>query len=408
MKVVNIFVFLLCISITALTIPSMIPNVTAISVFLVAFALLFNVFFKSHDLGDTVEKNLSVKSVNFSNLSIPLLSLSMLFMYLFFNSFSVNSNVYANFNLFVLHALFLLFLVNTKEHIINYVKAYIFLAIIMSACGVLAQLIVLTGLNPDGSYVNLGELTNGAYSRDRGNEFSYLFPYKLGLILTGDGTFSYGGFSFYRISGWAHEPTSATIFIAPAILLLIHSRIIKNNLFRLFGIVVLIVFWLFAMAVGSIIAFMILYSLLGLTTLYIKYFPKKLSLLLLVGFVLISPILMYFYDSIFSAEILLSKFSFESHTMRVAIDNLTWFMPDENKTTVYYLTHLFLWVNIFIFLYVALIGIISRKFVDVISLILFYLILHTMKGSQESVFVLIFIFFWFYIAHFSIKFENND
>ena len=384
----------------------MVPNIMAISVFLISLALLFNAFFKSHDSTYLDVKKITSKTVNFSNLSIPILVLLVLFLFLFFSSFSINSNINANFNLFVLHALFLLFIVNTKEHLVDYIKAYILLAIVMSFCGVLAQLIVETGLNPAGSYVNLGELTNGAYSRDRGNDFSYLFPFKLGLILTGDGTFSYGAFSFYRISGWAHEPTSASLFIAPAILLLIHSKIIKNILYRYIGLAILIIFWLFTMAIGSIIAFMILYAILGITTLHIKYFPKTLSLVLLVGFVLMLPTLMYFYDSIFSAEILLSKFSFESHTMRVAIDNLTWFMPDENKTTIYYMTHLFLWTNIFIFLYVSITGIISRKFIDVNSLVLFYLVLHSMKGSQESVFVLIFIFFWLYVAHFSIQFEK--
>ena len=386
----------------------MVPNIVAISVFLISFALLFNAFFKSHDLRYIEEKKITSKTVNFSNLSIPILVLLVLFLNLFFISFSPNSNINANFSLFVLHALFLLFIINTQEHIVVYIRAYILLAIVMSFCGVLAQLIVETGLNPAGSYVNLGELTNGAYSRDRGNDFSYLFPFNLGLILTGDGTFSYGGFSFYRISGWAHEPTSATLFIAPAILLLVHSNIVKNILYRLIGLTILLIFWLFAMAVGSIMAFIILYAILGITTLHIKYFPKKLSLLLLVGFILLMPIVLYFYESIFSTQILLSKFSFESHTMSVAIDNLTWFMPDENKTTTYYLSHLFLWVNIFIFLYVSITGIISKKFIDVNSLVLFYLVLHTMKGSQESVFLLIFIFFWLYVAHFSIHLENDE
>jgi hypothetical protein len=407
MKALNVSVFLLSISITALTIPSMVPNISAVAVFILFVAILFNVFFKSHHLKLIDEVNHSLDKVNFSNLSVPLLSLLMLFLFLFFNSFNAHSNINASFNLFVLQVLFLLFLVNTKEHLLLYIRAYIFLAIIMALCGVLAQLIVVLGFNPDGAYVNLGELTNGAYSRDKGNDFSYLFPYKLGLILTGDGTFSYGPLRFYRISGWAHEPTSATLFIAPAILLLIHSNIIKNYLYRIFGLIVLIIFWLFAMAVGSIAAFIILYSLLGLTTLYIKYFPKKLSLIMLVGFIGVSPIIIYFSDLIFSAEILLSKFSFESHTMSVAIENLTWFMPDENKTTIYYFTHLFLWVNIFIFLYVSIIGIISKRFVNVNSLILFYLVLHSMKGSQESVFVLVFMFFWFYIAHFAIDFKKK-
>jgi hypothetical protein len=407
MKLFNMIVFLLLISITALVIPSMIPNITVVAVFLLSLALLFNAFFKSHDL-KLIDNNYSLNKLNFSNLSIPLLALSMLFFYLFFNSFNTYSNVDANFTLFILHALFLLFIVNTKEHLVHYIRAYILLAVVMATCGVLAQLIVEFGFNPHGSYINLSELTDGAYTRDRDKEFGYVFPYNLGLILTADGSFSYGGFSFYRISGWAHEPTSATLFIAPAILLLIHSNIIRNNLYRYFGLIVLIIFWLFAMAVGSIIAFIILYSLLGLTTLHIKYFPKKLSLLLIVGFITVLPILLFFSDSIFNTEILVSKFSFQSHTMSVAINNLTWFMPDENKPTTYYLSHLFLWINIFIFLYVSLIGIILKKFVDVNSLILFYLILHTMKGSQESVFVLIFIYFWFYVAYFAIEIEKDE
>ena len=156
------------------------------------------------------------------------------------------------------------------------------------------------------------------------------------------------------------------------------------------------------------LAFMILYCFVILTTLYIKYFPKKMSLIILLAIMTIIPFSLYYYDVIFILEILVSKFSFESHTMSVAIENLTWFMPDINKTAVYYLSHLFLWVNIFIFLYVGINGIISRKFIDVNSLVLLYLVLHTMKGSQESVFVLIFMFFWFYVAYFSVGYSKKN
>ena len=189
MKLFNTVVFLLAISITALTIPSMIPNVTFLIVFLLVVALLFNIFFMKHNIELIHPDYNKFNTISFSNLTLPIAALFCLFLYLFFKSFNELSNIYANANLFVMHALFLLFIVNTREHIVSYIKAYILLAVVMSTCGILAQLIVEAGLNPDGSYVNLGELTHGAYSRDTGSDSSYIFPYNLGLILVGDGKF---------------------------------------------------------------------------------------------------------------------------------------------------------------------------------------------------------------------------
>ena len=281
MKLFNVIIFLLSISISALTIPSMMPNISILAVFLLSVALMFNVFFQNNDAESMNYGFNTLSTMNFSNLTIPFMALFLLFLFLFLNSFNIHSNIYANVNLFVLHFLFLLFLVHTKNLIVLYIKGYILLAVVMSTCGILAQLIVEVGLNPDVSYVNLGELTHGSFSRDKGKELSYLFPYKLGFILTGAGTFNFGSFDFYRISGWAHEPTSATLFVSPAIILLIHSRIIQKNFYRYLALTPIVIFWIFAMAVGSLLAFMILYSFVVLTTLYIKYFPKKLSLIIL-------------------------------------------------------------------------------------------------------------------------------
>jgi hypothetical protein len=279
----------------------------------------------------------------------------------------------------------------------------------MSTSGVLANLLLIFDIvSPGSHYINLNDLTNGSFGRDRGMENSYVFPYFLGLILTGDGLFNIGGLNFYRISGWAHEPTSATLFIMPAALLLIHSNIFKNKFLRFGMLIMIATFWTFSMAVGSIIALIFIYIFYIISTLYINYFPKKISILTMLSILVLTMLVVFFSDFIVSASIFATKFGADSLTMQVAIKELTWFVPNANTKSVYYLVHISLWVIIAIFLFVALKGISTRKFVDVYSFILLYIIVHTMKGSQEGVFTLLFVFFWLFCAYYLISESEKD
>jgi hypothetical protein len=278
----------------------------------------------------------------------------------------------------------------------------------MSVFGLFSTFLMSSGLiNPENHYVNLSELTNNSFVRDLHMEDSYVFPYFLGLILTGDGLFDIAGHQFYRISGWAHEPTSASLFVAPAIILLLHSDIVKGWK-RIIALFIVILFWMAVFSVGSILAFLVLYSSIITSYVFIKLFPAKVSislLLLLITFVLG---FLYFYEGILSSSILTSKFDMSSNTVWVAVRELTWFVPNIEKTTGFYAGHLFNWVILLIFLITSLYALIYTKYINVYSVITLYLVIHTMKGSQDSVFLLPFAFFWFYMVVFSIYADSHS
>ena len=135
----------------------------------------------------------------------------------------------------------------------------------MSISGLIATLIVSLGfVDAYSNYVNISDLTNGSFTRDANATTSYLFPYNLGLILTGGGKLELLGYEFFRISGWAHEPTSATLFVVPSLILLIHTKVINNSIGRFSALLIISTFWFFSMSVGSFLALIILYSFIRL------------------------------------------------------------------------------------------------------------------------------------------------
>jgi hypothetical protein len=388
----------------------MIPKMSLLIIFLLALSIMLNIFFNKPE-----NYTSDFAHISYFQLVIPSIILLMLFGWLFVKS-SIedptgigDANIPANISIFVLHTLFLLFIVSAKDNINLFIKSYISIVFLMSIFGLLATILLSTGLiNPAEHYINLNELTHGSFVRDEKIEGSYVFPYFFGLILTGDGLFDFAGFQFYRISGWAHEPTSATLFVAPAIIMLIHSNIVENFYYRFGALLAIILFWLAAMAIGSFVAFFLLYSAVLLLHMFIKIFPKKISITLLLIMIVALPVMVYFSELISDSSILTSKFDFESETMGIAIRELTWFVPHDGKTTYFYLTHLFMWIIIGISLVVSLYGVINTKFPNPYALTLLYLVIHSMKGSQESVFVLTFLYFWLYLAIFNVFFDKKE
>ena len=149
----------------------------------------------------------------------------------------------------------------------------------MSVAGLTANFLVSFGfVDAYSNYFNISSATGGAFTRDAERVASYVFPYNLGFILTSGGKLDLLGFSFFRISGWAHEPTSATLFVAPAMILLLHTKIIANLITKISMLAVISVFWFFAMSIGSLLAFIMLYSFYLTATLFVKIFPLKLTL----------------------------------------------------------------------------------------------------------------------------------
>jgi hypothetical protein len=365
-------------------------------VVLLSFVILINVFFEKG-------KKDEFSVVNYSNVFIPILLIFFLALMLFFKSIE-GSRILPNVNLLVIHFLFLAFFINTKQYINDYIKAYIYLAFLMAICGLLADFLFVFNFVDEVRWsVNLNELSNGAYRRDMGREVSYLFPWNLGFILNGGNLYDFAGFQFYRISGWAHEPTSASLFIAPAIIFLIHSDIIKSSFKRLFMLSTIVTFWIFVIAVGSLAAFIVIYSVVLFAYLYTHYYPKKLSIFLFGFFIILAPFILINLETIFNSSIIFSKIDTNSDTFQTAVAQLTWAFPENFTSVSKYAFDIFLWAIILTMLSVAINGIIYRSFVDAKSLALLYLVVHSMKGSQESVFLLIFSFFWFYVSYYGEK-----
>jgi len=277
----------------------------------------------------------------------------------------------------------------------------------MALCSLIAIFLIYLGLvDTSGGFTNISDLTGGAFQRDFGEDNSYIFPYNLGFVLTGSGKMNLLGFSFFRISGWAHEPTSATLFIAPAIILLLHTKIITNTFLRLSALFIVGAFWFFAMALGSIFAFVILYFLYTTSILFIKIFPLKLSLFLFFGVLTLVLLGFYLLDDLVNSSLIISKVDFNSETFQTAIRRLNFFHPNNAISQATSFNYIMVYAIMFFFFFNIVYSLFSQKEYNAYALVVLYILIHTMKGSQDSVFVLIFPFFWFYVLHFSIP--NNQ
>tara|TARA_B110000008_G_scaffold279719_1_gene328178 strand:+ start:3273 stop:4523 length:1251 start_codon:yes stop_codon:yes gene_type:complete len=405
MLIFNSIVFLFTISISALVLPSILPKVSLIGVLLLAFAIILN---QSSGLGLSIKSNLGfVKKINYSNSLIPVMGIVLLCALLLSRYLSVTPNLISNATTLLLHLLFLAFIINTKDFLQTYLKAYVLFVFVMSACAIIALLIFSSGSCSDCGHVNISQMTNGSFNRDQYEINSYVFPYNLGFILTGSGKLNLLGVEFYRISGWAHEPTSATLFVVPAILLLIHSKVINNLFIRFFMLITVLLFWIAAMSVGSVLAMMILYSIYIVFNLYFKVFPLRLTLTVVLTVISTLLLIALYFEALQNSSVLTTKFNLEGHSMQTAISELLWFIPDDARYSLYhsdasfYIGQMAIWGIIFLFMWVVLYSLLFQKELNVYALILLYLIIHTMKGSQASVYTHIFAFFWFYMAFYS-------
>jgi hypothetical protein len=388
-------------SIYTTIIPSFVPKAASILLLLMGISIFTNEFFQKNQQKSEGQYDY----IDYGSVFLPMVVIFLLYIFVSLRFFDVTVNTGSNIVLIMSHLAFFIFLISTKDNIALYIKSYVFFVFTMSLSSLLMLILIYYGhIDIADHYFNLSDATNGSFSRDQGISNSYSFPYFLGLILTGSGQLDLIGYSFIRISGWAHEPTSVTLFISPAIILLAHGGVIKNSLLRFLMLVAILFFWFFAMSVGSMMAFSILYFLIVPLILFIKYFPLRLSLTLtfmaLIGIVLIP----FSIDLLINSSIFTTKFDFNSESLQKSISMLTWFIPDPNKSTVYYFSNLAMWLIIFIFIFTSIVGLSFDKnnFPGPYYLILLYIVIHSMKGSQETVYYLFFTFFWFYISYFEL------
>lgn len=407
MAILNIFTFLCSISITALILPSMVPNFSLILVIILLVSISINTYNDDNCLSS--KGVYPIHGISYSSLYFPFFVLFLLVGWLAILSLSESANIKAYFGTLLIHVLFLFFIVNTKRYIDSYIRAYIYLVFIMSVSGLIADSLIAFGVIDIGShYINLHEVTNGSFTRDASmGADSYAFPYGLGMILTGSGKLSLLGFEFYRISGWAHEPTSATLFTVPALLLLLHTDIVKHTLLKIVMIVVIATFWFFAMSIGSLLALLIVYTILTLSRIFGTIYPLSPTLSAFSIIILFIMFMLIFIEPIAQSTLLTTKFDMESETMNKAISELMWFLEDDQKTQIYYFSHMFLWSIILCFLIVIILSVVTSLSINAYTIVLLYVVLHSMKGSQENVFLLTFSFFWLYLAFFYTDSKKN-
>ena len=406
MAIINSLIFLFVFSISALVLPSILPLTTFLGILLLIFGIILNL----HQGLGFVDKNNKVdflNQINYSNILNPIACLLLLFFLFFALNFTEGWVFTSSFAKLVLHVLFLVYIINTRDHLLIYIKSYIFLVLLMSATGLTATALVTFGFVGGDTYVNISELTGGAFTRDIGFEESYLFPYYLGLILTASGKLSLLGFEFFRISGWAHEPTSATLFVAPAMILLMHTKIIGNSITKFSMLAVISVFWLFAMSVGSFLAFIILYSFYISVTLFTKIFPLKLTSFIFISLFITILFFSFYLDQLIESSILYTKFNMQSETFQGAMESLSWFMPEKANSQADSFGLLVIFAVFFFFLANVLYSFLVQKDLNAYALVVLYILIHSMKGSQETVYELTFAFFWFYVLYFSIPYKQT-
>ena len=426
LKIINIFVFLYCFCIGSLFLTSFIPRTTFVATVMLIIAILLNSAIKfSKTISTVATSNIRrlVENMHYGNVYIPALVLLLFTTYMVVRSIYMPTRFVSNLSSSILLSLFLVFIINTKEYLGTYLKAYILLVFVMSFCGAITWLLVMSGSyhvgEIYGTYANLNALTHGAFVRDATVTNSYVWPYYLGLVLTGETSVNLLGYEFYRISGWAHEPSSATVFVVPAILLLFKDDVFKNRLIRGILLITIISFWLFCASVGSLMAVLILAATYILTTLYIRLFPFKLSLTIFLTLVSSIFLLILYFEPISESTLFSTKFNMDSHTMQMAINRLLWFshevtlvsrMLDDDGNQVlglHYFGYLIIWMIISVFLWIIASDTFATGKLSIYSIILMYLILHAMKGSYLTVYVHISTFFWFFVAYFAMHKRDN-
>jgi len=405
MIVFNVFIFLFSISIGLLVPLSILPKLSAIGILLLIMGLAVSVYGAPRKIG-AFSKEYFVENINFSNLHVPALAIFLLFLLLASRCFADGVNIMTNMAVVILHVVFLIFIVNTRGYLFTYIRAYVILAFIMSFFGVISDLFLLFNIvEPNVDYVNISEMTNNAFTRDVNVSKSYIFPYNLGFILVGSGKLSFLGLEFYRISGWAHEPTTASFFVMPSMILLFQGNIIKNVCARFIMFLTILMFWILAASVGSLISIVVITSFIIVYELYTKFFPFKLSTFLIASSFCCVLLISYNPGIIVESTIFTSKFDFSSHTLQTAIKALTWFMPRIENDLVHYISFMFIWSIIIYFSFVILMSLYLQKELSAYIVILAYILLHSMKGSQSSIYTLVFTFFWFYVAYFSVYYK---
>ena len=325
--------------------------------------------------------------INFNGLAF----LSPILLWYMIRIFESGINAYPNLKFFIFAILVIFFssIISHKKFARHIVYISTFISILSIISWVLFNLF---GDHVFGGYVNLSVLSDGAITRDLTfGDKSYFAPLFLSLIDNFGTPETFYGFSYSRATGWSHEPVTATIMPAIAIILLVTTKKELTKSFKLKIFLLLSNFGLLIIA-SSLTPFLALVLTFLITLLLNDNTLKIILFFLLVIF--ISILIMYLnLGASLEISILSNRLSIEnSESLKHLLSNFLWFreLPNHKNYGLTLLMNSTLWFQILVFYIMSITALIikEKRFLVERSLILslIYIMTHSMKGIQDSIF----------------------
>jgi len=280
----KIFVLLWGILFVATFIPSLIPHPRSITIFVMALSLILG-------------KNISFNKKIFHPIILILFTCLFITMCqggLYFYSYLIFS------------ILFIAILGTMKVHELNkLVDYYLIIALVFSLCGLISSILINTDfVNYSHHWFSLTKATDGKIAKDMYSfPPMYSSPFNLGLVLTGSGSrYQMLGIEYFRSSGWSHEPTSASLFTTPALILFSQKKGFK-------AIICTLIIIFFLIACSSLSWF------IGISITYALIYLSKKRYIFLITFLFLFGLTIYF---LMDSE-LFNKFQLDSETPQLII-----------------------------------------------------------------------------------------
>jgi hypothetical protein len=292
----------------------------------------------------------------------------------------------------------------SEKQQINLLKTYLYFCFFMSICGSMASILINTELvNLNEFKLSLTDISSGRFNWDVDIENGFNAPYGLGLVLTkGSSLYYFLGIPFYRSSGWSYEPTFASFFVVPSLILLIRENLINKKIRLIMGAVIL--FFLFCcFSVASFAALLSLFVIFKILD-PAKKGSKKIFWIFVIGFIGLFVVNLYntFKIEQPGIDLIESKLT-EDSLSGINIFNIS----GKSISDLSYLAILVLYIT-FIASY-AISAIRNSGLKQTMGLILLYFILHSVKGNWYHTMTLniTFIFFLYLTSNKIYNFENS-
>ena len=286
------------------------------------------------------------------------------------------------------------------------IQAYVVFAFVMSLFGLVAWILLHSGYVQKGEFAfNLFDATNGKMKRDEVFKYGgYDAPYNLGLILTRNMQYNFFGFWYWRASGWAHEPTTATLFVTPALIILALNNKIFSKVFRKVFFITILCFWFACSAVGSIVAVLIL-TVFGAIIQFMRSGRAVAKVRVIITIVVVVIGIAFIgsvydiNDTLASLTVIKAKFYDHTGSVQQAKRAFFWFLYPVSGFGI--VKNIMLYLYILFMIIQSLKGILKGEIQAVYGYTCLYFILHALKGSWYHVpsFILTLFFFYILIFH---------